>query len=141
MDFQVLHILRWRSMKHVRKQWIGVLMTLGVIGIGPSLAAQGSDQAALAKAAQNPVANMISVPFQNNTAFGWGAFDRTQNVLNIQPVVPITIGKNVNLDIRLRDGEHVRARRCQRDRVLLPGESGQADLGRRTRYLAEHGDR
>jgi hypothetical protein len=87
-------------MKQVRKQWIGVLVTLGVIGIGPSLAAQGSDQAALAKAAQNPVANMISVPFQNNTAFGWGAFDRTQNVLNIQPVVPITIGENVNLITR-----------------------------------------
>ncbi len=46
----------------------------------------------LAKAAQNPIANMISVPFQNNTNFGLGPEDRTQNVLNFQPVFPIPLG-------------------------------------------------
>jgi len=40
---------------------------------------------------------MISLPFQNNTAFGLGEFDRTQNVLNIQPVVPFKLGESVNL--------------------------------------------
>ena len=49
-------------------------------------------EADLAKAAQNPVASMISVPFQNNTFFGVGAHDDTANVLNIQPVVPIKLG-------------------------------------------------
>jgi len=47
----------------------------------------------LAKIAQNPLANIISIPFQNNNNFGIGPFDRTQNTLNIQPVIPIAEGK------------------------------------------------
>lgn len=50
----------------------------------------------LAKQTQNPVADLISVPFQNNTTFGNGPYDRAQNVLNIQPVIPIGAGE-VNL--------------------------------------------
>lgn len=57
-----------------------------------SAAARAEDQADLAKAAQNPVAAMISLPLQNNTLFGVGPDGDTANVLNIQPVVPITIG-------------------------------------------------
>ena len=45
----------------------------------------------LAKIAQNPVGNLISVPFQNNTNLNFGPENGTQNVLNIQPVVPISI--------------------------------------------------
>jgi hypothetical protein len=51
----------------------------------------------LAKASQNPVAAMISVPFQNNTNFDVGPFGRTQDVLNIQPVIPITLNPDWNL--------------------------------------------
>ena len=47
----------------------------------------------LAKIAQDPIANIISVPFQNNTTFGVGPFDRTMNVTNIQPVIPFADGK------------------------------------------------
>jgi hypothetical protein len=48
---------------------------------------------ALAAAAQNPVAAMYSLPFQNNTYFGAGPnHDKTLNVLNIQPVLPFTVG-------------------------------------------------
>ena len=54
----------------------------------------------LQKATQNPVASLISVPLQNNTNFSIGPFDRTQNVLNIQPVVPLQAGENWNLIIR-----------------------------------------
>jgi hypothetical protein len=54
--------------------------------------ARAQDQADLAKAAQNPVAAMISLPFQNNTLFGVGPDDDTANVLNIQPVIPFTVG-------------------------------------------------
>ncbi|MBK4723286.1 hypothetical protein JJL56_31010 [Azospirillum sp. YIM DDC1] len=47
----------------------------------------------LAKAAQNPVAAMISLPFQNNTLFGVGPNDDgVANVLNVQPVIPVTVG-------------------------------------------------
>jgi len=57
-------------------------------------------EAELAQAAQNPIASMISVPIQNNTNFGFGPYDRTQNVLNIQPVIPIRLGPNWNLITR-----------------------------------------
>ena len=51
----------------------------------------------LAKAAQNPVAAMISVPFQNNTNFNVGRDNRAQDTLNIQPVIPITLDSTWNL--------------------------------------------
>ena len=54
----------------------------------------------LAQAAQNPVGDLISLPFQNNTNFGFGPYDRTQNVLNIQPVVPISLSSKWNLITR-----------------------------------------
>ena len=54
----------------------------------------------LAKAAQNPVANMISLPFQNNTNFGIGPDDDVQNILNIQPVWPISLNEKWNLITR-----------------------------------------
>ena len=47
----------------------------------------------LAKQAQNPIASLISVPLQDNLSFGIGPEERTQNVLNIQPVVPVSLGK------------------------------------------------
>src|SRR5271163_3472652 len=61
-------------------------------------AATNSD--ALRNAAQNPVASLISVPIQDNFNFNIGPSDRTQNVLNIQPVIPITLNKNWNLIVR-----------------------------------------
>src|SRR3978361_1035309 len=54
----------------------------------------------LAKAAQNPLASMISVPFQLNTGFGAGVQEKTQNVMNIQPVVPFSINADWNLITR-----------------------------------------
>jgi len=54
----------------------------------------------LAKQAQNPVASLISLPFQNNTNFGIGPNDRTQNILNIQPVWPFTLSDDWNLITR-----------------------------------------
>jgi hypothetical protein len=49
---------------------------------------QGKSHTDLAKATQNPLASMISLPFQNDTNFGIGPGDDTQNILNIQPVWP-----------------------------------------------------
>jgi hypothetical protein len=54
----------------------------------------------LAKAAQNPIASLISLPLQNNTNFNFGAKEETQNILNIQPVWPFTLGKEWNLITR-----------------------------------------
>jgi hypothetical protein len=60
-----------------------------------------NDTAALAKATQNPVASLISVPLQNNSNFSVGSYDRTQNVLNIQPVIPARISENWMLISRI----------------------------------------
>jgi hypothetical protein len=47
----------------------------------------------LAAAAQNPIAAMDSLPFQNNIYGGAGPrHDATANALNIQPVLPFTVG-------------------------------------------------
>ena len=51
----------------------------------------------LAKKTQNPISDLISVPFQNNTNFGLGPHNRVQNVLNIQPVIPFHVTDNLNL--------------------------------------------
>ena len=54
----------------------------------------------LRKAAQNPVASMISVPFQNNTDFNIGPDHKTKNTLNIQPVLPFELNDDWNLITR-----------------------------------------
>ncbi len=54
----------------------------------------------LAKLAQNPVGNLISVPFQVNTNYNLGPTDRTQSILNIQPVIPFSLNENWNLITR-----------------------------------------
>jgi hypothetical protein len=64
-------------------------------------ASAADDTAALAKATQNPVASLISVPFQNNSNFGVGPYNRTQDVLNIQPVIPARISENWMLITRI----------------------------------------
>ncbi len=62
-------------------------------------AATNSD--ALRKAAQNPIASLISVPVQNNNNFGIGPDGRIQDVLNIQPVIPVRVSANWNLISRI----------------------------------------
>lgn len=47
----------------------------------------------LALKLSNPLANMISVPFQFNMTVGIGQFNGSQLVANFQPVIPFTIGK------------------------------------------------
>ena len=60
----------------------------------------GNADEKLAKAAQNPVANLISLPLQNNSNFGIGPDNETQNILNIQPVWPFEITDSFNLITR-----------------------------------------
>ena len=43
---------------------------------------------------------MISLPFQNNTNFNVGPLEKTQNVLNIQPVYPLSLNADWNLITR-----------------------------------------
>jgi hypothetical protein len=56
-----------------------------------------ADHADLAAQLQNPIADLISVPLQNNFDFGIGQEDAFRYTLNIQPVIPISLSKNWNL--------------------------------------------
>ena len=58
------------------------------------------DAAELAKKLANPIASLVSVPFQNNTDYGIGTLKGSRNTMNVQPVVPITLSKNLNLIAR-----------------------------------------
>src|SRR5262245_65809876 len=71
--------------------------TIFFVATSVGLAQQGDD---LRTAAQNPIGDLISVPFQNNTNFDIGHTDNTQNVLNIQPVYPVHLNPNWNLITR-----------------------------------------
>jgi hypothetical protein len=66
----------------------------------PKPAPSANEAAELAKKLANPIASLISVPFQNNTFYGIGSLKGTQNVLNVQPVVPIKLNENLNLITR-----------------------------------------
>lgn len=65
-----------------------------------ALPTQSSEQLRLAKLLENPVANLISLPIQNNWDFGIGPRDALRYTLNVQPVIPVTLSKNWNLITR-----------------------------------------
>jgi hypothetical protein len=66
----------------------------------PAFAQEKLSAEELAKLAQNPVGNLISLPFQNNTNLNFGPEKGTQNILNIQPVIPIEVNKDWNVITR-----------------------------------------
>jgi hypothetical protein len=81
-----------------RRLTIGVGIAFVALAAAPLHAEMSSEE--LAKLAQNPVGNLVSVPFQNNTNFNVGPNDGTQDILNIQPVIPIEINRDWNLITR-----------------------------------------
>jgi len=86
-------------MKRDSKVSLSMAAAACLLAMAP-VSAQESDAGAQAKAAQNPIADMISVPFQNNTNFEFGPLEKTQDVLNIQPVLPFHLSADWNLVTR-----------------------------------------
>lgn len=85
----------------------------------------GGDAAALAKKLSNPVADLISVPFQFNYNGGFFDGDGDQYYLNIQPVIPFSISADWNvisrtiLPVYSQDG-------------VIPGRGSQLGFGATT---------
>jgi hypothetical protein len=75
-----------------------VIFTFSILLSSLTMAQESKED--LARAAQNPLANMISMPFMNSTNFGLGPDgDRTGNLLNIQPVIPFFDGRLITRTI------------------------------------------
>ncbi len=80
-------------------RWLaGAVLAITLPAFAPATAKMSAEE--LAKLAQNPVGNLISVPFQNNTNLNFGPEEGTQNILNIQPVIPISVNKDWNIITR-----------------------------------------
>jgi hypothetical protein len=69
-------------------------------GGGSGAQDEAAKHAELVKDSLNPVAELISVPLQNNWDFGIGPEEATRYTLNIQPVIPVTLNKEWNLIVR-----------------------------------------
>lgn len=61
---------------------------------------QGTSAKELADKLSNPVAGLISVPFQNNVDYGIGDYHGSKYTLNFQPVIPIKLSPKLNLITR-----------------------------------------
>jgi hypothetical protein len=62
-----------------------------------ALADDEANDTALAKKLSNPIANLISVPFQFNYDGRIGAANGSRVTLNIQPVIPVTLNDEWNI--------------------------------------------
>lgn len=68
-----------------------------VVNVGDQDSGSGESASDLAKKLQNPIGDLYSFPFQNNTNFNTGPNRGTRDILNIQPVIPIHINEDWNI--------------------------------------------
>jgi hypothetical protein len=70
-------------------------------GASSQPAAQGDQQAELAKKLANPISDLVSVPFQFNWEQNVGPNEETRFILNVQPVIPFSISSDWNMITRV----------------------------------------
>jgi hypothetical protein len=79
-----------------------LLLTAAVLHAQSTASAQDELAARrrLAQLLENPVANLVNVPLQNNFDFGIGSAQAMRYTLNIQPVIPFTLSADWNFITR-----------------------------------------
>ena len=87
-------MIRTKSWQRICVGISGMFVTLSALNV------HAQDAPDLSQLAQNPIAKVISLPFQNNLNFGVGPRSDEQDTLNIQPVLPFNIGTHWNLIAR-----------------------------------------
>lgn len=85
----------------MKKIVLGLLMIQLVVVCKAQNSDTSTDADALAQKLLNPVASLISVPFQGNFDYGIGPNNGSRFTMNMQPVVPISISEDWNLIGRL----------------------------------------
>jgi len=76
-----------------------IILTIS-LGMTTNAMSEEKSDSDLAKKTQNPISDLISLPLQNNTNFNVGPSNGTQNILNIQPVYPVSLNEDWNLITR-----------------------------------------
>ena len=76
------------------------LIAGAILGLALAAPAFADDTQDLAKQLTNPVADLISVPFQGNWNHGIGPDGGEQYYVNVQPVIPIKLNQDWNLIAR-----------------------------------------
>lgn len=108
--------------------WAAILGALAIALCAEAAHAE-DDSAELAKKLSNPIADLISIPFQGNYNAGIGPReDGDQFYVNVQPVIPITLNDDWNLISRT-----IVPIISQSD--IFPGAGSQFGLGDTTQSL------
>lgn len=79
---------------------VGFLVPLGCLLAASQTTRADTAVTDQAKEAQNPIANLISVPLQNNINLNDGPGREPLNVLNVQPVIPLSLTSEWNVITR-----------------------------------------
>lgn len=79
---------------------VAILMIVAPPCTAEDAASSGAPRESLLEKSQNPISDLISVPFQFNVNFHVGRLDRTQLLVNFQPVYPAKLNEKWNLIIR-----------------------------------------
>ena len=76
---------------------VSCMIILSIVGFQETFAQDSKED--LSQQAANPLADLMSFPFQNNLNLNQGEFNRNTNILNIQPVIPFAGGRIITRTI------------------------------------------
>jgi len=92
------HVIR--NEKMIQRFFLSGLMLITGMIVLHAQEKPGASAQELADKLSNPVANMISVPIQNNLDYGIGPYNGSKYTINVQPVIPIHLSQHLNLITR-----------------------------------------